>query len=158
MIRYPMTVRGAARLTEELRRRKSEDRPRIIAAVEEARSHGDLRENAEYHAAREQHGFNEGRIQELETKLGNSQVIDVLKLPKSERAVFGTTVEAVNLDTDEKVRYQIVGEDEADVKEGRISHNSPTAKAFLGKETGDTVTVHLPGGKREYEIEAVHYI
>ena len=158
MTKTPMTLRGADLLREELRRRKSEDRPRIIAAVDEARSHGDLKENAEYAAAREEHGFNEGRITEIEAKLSNAQVIDVAKLPKNGKIVFGVTVELSDVDSGEELRYQIVGEDEADIKKNLISVNSPIARALIGKTEGDAVGVTTPRGTRELEIVAVHYL
>jgi transcription elongation factor GreA len=158
MIKTPMTLRGADKLREELRERKSELRPKIIAAVEEARAHGDLKENAEYAAAREQHGFNEGRITEIEAKLSNAQVIDPSKLPKNGKVVFGVTVELVDSDSGEELRYQIVGEDEADIKQNLISVNSPIARALIGKLEGDAVGVATPRGTRELEIVAVHYV
>ncbi len=158
MTRVPMTQRGADALREELRHRKSELRPKIIAAVEEARAHGDLKENAEYHAAREQHGFNEGRITEIEAKLSNAQVVDVASLPKSGKVVFGTTVELADADSGEELKYQIVGEDEADSKQGRISINSPLARALIGKLEGDVAVVQAPAGARELEIVRVLYI
>ena len=157
-MKVPMTLRGAELLREELRRRKSEDRPRIIAAVEEARAHGDLKENAEYAAAREQHGFNEGRITEIEGKIGNAQIIDVSKLAKNGKVVFGVTVDLADADTGEELRYQIVGEDEADIKQNRISVNSPIARALIGKSEGDAAGVSTPRGIRELEIVAVHYL
>jgi transcription elongation factor GreA len=153
-----MTLRGAEALREELRHRKSELRPKIIAAIDEARSHGDLRENAEYHAAREQHGFNEGRIAEIEAKLGNAQVIDVSQLPKNGKVVFGVTVEVADGDSGEALRYQIVGEDEADSKKGLISVNSPIARALIGKSEGDVAQVQTPRGVRELEIVKVQYL
>ena len=158
MIKTPMTLRGADQLREELRERKSELRPKIIAAVEEARAHGDLKENAEYAAAREQHGVNEGRITEIEAKLSNAQVIDPSKLPKNGKVVFGVTVELVDSDSGEELRYQIVGEDEADIKQNLISINSPIARALIGKLEGDAVGVATPRGTRELEIVAVHYV
>jgi transcription elongation factor GreA len=158
MIKTPMTLRGADKLREELRQRKSELRPKIIASVEEARAHGDLKENAEYAAAREQHGFNEGRITEIEAKLSNAQVIDPTKLPKNGKVVFGVTVELVDSDSGEELRYQIVGEDEADIKQNLISINSPIARALIGKLEGDAVGVATPRGTRELEIVAVHYV
>ena len=158
MTKTPMTLRGADLLREELRRRKSEDRPRIIAAVDEARSHGDLKENAEYAAAREEHGFNEGRITEIEAKLSNAQVIDVAKLPQNGKVVFGVTVDLSDVDSNEELRYQIVGEDEADIKKNLISVNSPIARALIGKTEGDAVGVSTPRGTRELEIVAVHYL
>jgi transcription elongation factor GreA len=153
-----MTLRGAEALREELRHRKSELRPKIIAAIDEARSHGDLRENAEYHASREQHGFNEGRIAEIEAKLADAQIIDVSQLPKSGRVVFGTTTDLVDTDSGDELRYQIVGEDEADTKKGLISVNSPIARALIGKNAGDVVQVKTPGGTRELEILKVQYL
>lgn len=158
MATTPMTLRGAEALREELRHRKSELRPKIIASVEEARAHGDLKENAEYHAAREQHGFNEGRIGEIEAKLSNAQVIDVAALPKTGKVVFGTTVDLADADTGEELKYQIVGEDEADIKAGRISINSPIARALIGKVEGAIAQVQTPKGVRELEIVKVHYL
>jgi transcription elongation factor GreA len=153
-----MTLRGADALREELRHRKSELRPKIIASIEEARAHGDLRENAEYHAAREQHGFNEGRIAEIEAKLANSQIVDVTQLPKSGKVVFGTTIDLADTDSGDELHYQIVGEDEADSKKGLISVNSPIARALIGKTAGDVVQVKTPGGTRELEIVKVQYL
>jgi len=153
-----MTLRGAEALREELRHRKSELRPKIIAAIDEARSHGDLRENAEYHASREQHGFNEGRISEIEAKLSDAQIVDVTTLPKSGRIVFGTTIDLADTDSGDELRYQIVGEDEADIKKGLISVNSPIARALIGKNAGDVVQVKTPGGTREFEIIKVQYL
>jgi transcription elongation factor GreA len=158
MSKTPMTLRGADALREELRKRKGEQRPRIIAAIEEARAHGDLRENAEYHAAREQHGFNEGRIAEIEAKLSNAQIVDVAKLPKNGRTVFGATLELADVETGEELRYQIVGEDEADLKNGLISVNIALARALIGKSQGDIAQVQTPRGVRELEIVAVHYL
>lgn len=158
MTKVPMTQRGADALREELRHRKSELRPKIIASVEEARAHGDLKENAEYHAAREQHGFNEGRIAEIEAKLSNAVVVDVTVIQKSGKVVFGTTVELADADTGEELRYQIVGEDEADSKKGMISINSPLARALIGKLEGDIAVVQAPAGARELEIVRVHYV
>jgi len=153
-----MTLRGAEALREELRHRKSELRPKIIAAIDEARSHGDLRENAEYHASREQHGFNEGRIAEIEAKLSDAQIVDVTQLTKSGRIVFGTTIDLADTDSGDELRYQIVGEDEADIKKGLISVNSPIARALIGKNAGDVVQVKTPGGNREFEIMKVQYL
>jgi transcription elongation factor GreA len=158
MNRVPMTVAGEAALREELERLKKIDRPRITDASAEARAHGDLKENAEYHAAREQQSFNEGRIMEIEGKLGNAQVIDVTTIPKSGKVIFGTTIDLINLETDATVTYRIVGEDEADVKANLISIGSPIARALIGKEEGDVVTVKAPGGDIEYEIDQVHHI
>ena len=157
-MKVPMTLRGADKLREELRHRKSELRPKIIASVEEARAHGDLKENAEYAAAREQHGFNEGRITEIEAKLSNAQVIDPTKLTRNGKVVFGVTVELSDSDSGEELRYQIVGEDEADIKQNLISINSPIARALIGKSEGDEVGVATPRGTRELEIVAVHYL
>jgi transcription elongation factor GreA len=153
-----MTVRGAERLREELQHLKSVRRPNVIKAIAEARAHGDLRENAEYHAAREEQGFIEGRIAEIEAKLGNAQIIDVTQVNAGGRVVFGATVELLNVETEEELRYQIVGEDEADIKEGRISITSPLARALIGKIEGDVVSVQTPSGRREYEIVQVLYV
>jgi transcription elongation factor GreA len=156
--RVPITLRGAEALRSELRKLKTEDRPNVIKAIAEARSHGDLSENAEYHAAREQQGFIEGRIQELEGKLSNAEIIDVTQLANTGKVVFGSTVELEDEDSGAKVTYQIVGEDEADIKAGRISVGSPIARALVGKAQGDSVEVAAPGGKRNYEIIAVRYV
>lgn len=153
-----MTARGAEKLREELRHRKSELRPKIIASIDEARSHGDLRENAEYHAAREQHGFNEGRIAEIESKLGSAQIIDVTRMAATGKVVFGATVQLVDGDSGDELKYQIVGEDEADSKNGLISFNSPIARALIGKAEGDVVGVATPRGMRELEIVKVEYL
>jgi len=158
MNRFPMTVEGEQRLREELEDLKTVQRPRVIEAIAEAREHGDLKENAEYHAAREQQGFIEGRIQELEGKLSTAQVIDVTTISKTGKVIFGTTIDLINLDTDDEVRYQIVGDDEADIKAGKISVNSPIARALVGKEEGDVAVVITPGGEVEYEISEVHHI
>jgi len=153
-----MTAVGAEKLKTELEELKTVKRPKVIKAIATAREHGDLKENAEYHAAREQQGFIEGRIQDIEAKLGNSQIVDVTKLPDNGRVVFGTTVELMDLDSDEKVSYQIVGVDEADIKQGMISYSSPIARALIGKEEGDDdVLVKTPGGEREFEILSVKY-
>jgi transcription elongation factor GreA len=156
--RTPITLRGAEALRNELRTLKSEARPNVIKAIAEARAHGDLSENAEYHAAREQQGFIEGRIQELEGKLGNAEIIDVTQLSQTGKVVFGTTVELEDEDSGAKVNYQIVGEDEADIKLGRISFASPIARALVGKSEGDAVEVATPGGTRNYEVIAVRYL
>lgn len=153
-----MTVAGAERLRAELTELKSERRPKIIQAIAEARAHGDLKENAEYHAAREQQSFCEGRISEIEGKLADAEVIDVRAIKPSGRVIFGTTVTLLNLDTEAQVVYQIVGEDEADVKAGRISVGSPIARAVMGKEVGEVVVVKAPAGDIEYEIEEVKHI
>ncbi|GHB12180.1 transcription elongation factor GreA [Salinicola rhizosphaerae] len=158
MNKVPMTVHGEQALRDELNHLKGEERPRVIAAIAEAREHGDLKENAEYHAAREQQGFIEGRIQEIEGKLSLAQVIDVTKMPKSGNVIFGVTVELINLETDEEVRYQIVGEDEADIKASKISVTSPIARALIGKAEGDVVNVRTPGGDVEYEISSVEHL
>lgn len=158
MNKFPMTVSGEASLREELERLKKIDRPRITEAIAEARAHGDLKENAEYHAAREQQSFNEGRIMEIEGKLGNAQVIDVTAIPCTGKVIFGTTIDLVNVETDETVTYRIVGEDEADVKQNLISVGSPIARALIGKEEGDVVVVRAPGGEIEYEIDRVQHI
>ncbi len=154
----PMTVAGEAALRKELNRLKTEDRPRIIQAIAEAREHGDLKENAEYHAAREQQGFCEGRIQEIEGKLGEARVIDVTTIPCTGRVIFGTTVAIINCETDEALSYKIVGEDEADVSQGMISVTSPIARALIGKEAGDVAVVKAPAGEIEYEIDSVQHI
>lgn len=152
-----MTAAGHAALESELKRRTSEERPRIIEQIAEARGHGDLSENAEYHAAKEAHGHNEGRIIELEDQLSRAEIIDVSKLTGSKTIKFGATVTLVDEDTEEKKKYQIVGDVEADVKEGRISISSPIARALIGKAKGDTVEVSAPGGARSYEIIDVKY-
>ncbi|MBS9431395.1 transcription elongation factor GreA [Photorhabdus hainanensis] len=158
MKQIPMTVRGADKLREELDYLKSVRRPKIISDIAEAREHGDLKENAEYHAAREQQGFCEGRIQEIEAKLSNAQVIDVTKMPKTGRVIFGTTVTVLNVNTDEEQTYRIVGDDEADIKENLISVNSPIARGLIGKEVDDVIIIKTPGGEVEYEILKVEYI
>lgn len=158
MSKVPMTVAGEQRLREELEQLKSDARPKVIAAIAEAREHGDLKENAEYHAAREQQGFIEGRIQEIEGKLSNAQVIDVTRLPRTGKVIFGVTVGLLNLETDEQVTYRIVGEDEADIKQRRISVTSPIARALIGKEEGEVVVVRTPGGEVEYEIASIEHL
>jgi transcription elongation factor GreA len=158
MNKVPMTVAGAEMLREELQRLKSVDRPRVIAAIAEARAHGDLKENAEYHAARDQQSFMEGRIQEVEGKLSNVQVIDVTQLENAGKVIFGSTVKIVNLNTEKEVTYKIVGEDEADIKVSKISVTSPIARAMIGKYAGDTVDVQTPDGAISYEITDVEYI
>lgn len=157
MNKHPMTVQGAAALQEELQRLKFIDRPRIVEAIATARAHGDLKENAEYHAAREQQSFNEGRIQDLEAKLSHAQVVDISKLPNNGKVVFGCTVTLLHLATDAEVTYQIVGEDEADIKINKISYSSPIGRALIAKELDDTVTVNTPGGMVDYEIIDVKY-
>ncbi|HSC48349.1 MAG TPA: transcription elongation factor GreA [Gammaproteobacteria bacterium] len=157
MSKVPLTVRGAERLREELKRLKGVDRPKVIQAIAEARAHGDLKENAEYHAAREQQGFIEGRIQEIEAKLSNAEVIDVTHMSANGKVIFGATVVLSQEDADKEVTYQIVGEDEADIKAGRISINSPIARGLIGKQEGDEVTITTPAGKKQYEIVEVRY-
>ncbi len=156
--KVPLTARGAEKLREELKELKTVARPRVVEAIAEARAHGDLKENAEYHAAREQQGFIEGRIKEIESKLSHAQVIDVTTLNAGGRIVFGTTVTLADEETGEEVTYQIVGDDEADIKQGLISINSPVARALISKEEGDIVEVKTPGGIKEYEIIKVQYI
>lgn len=158
MERVPLTARGAEKLRDELQQLKNVERPRVIQAIAEARAHGDLKENAEYHAAREEQGFIEGRIAEIEQKLANAQIIDVTKVDAQGRVIFGATVELADEDTGEEVTYQIVGEDEADIKEGRISVSSPIARALIGKTEGDIAVVDAPGGRKEYEVVAIKYV
>jgi transcription elongation factor GreA len=155
--RVPITLRGAESLRNELKKLKSEDRPNVIKAIAEARAHGDLSENAEYHAAREQQGFIEGRIKEIEAKLSNAEIIDVTQMAATGKVIFGATVDLEDEGSGVKVTYQIVGEDEADIKSGRISIGSPIARALVGKQSGDVVEVAAPGGVRSYEIVAVRY-
>ena len=157
MSKVPLTVRGAERLREELKRLKGVDRPRVIAAIAEARAHGDLKENAEYAAAKEQQGFTEGRIKEIEGKLAEAQIIDVTKIPNTGRVVFGSTVALINVESEEKVTYRVVGDDEADLKSGTISVSSPFARAMIGKEVGDVFRVRSPSGEVEFEIEKVDH-
>ncbi|GLX80121.1 transcription elongation factor GreA [Thalassotalea insulae] len=158
MNQYPMTVHGADALRDELHHLKTVKRPQIVEAIAEAREHGDLKENAEYHAAREQQGFCEGRIQDIEGKLSNAQIIDVSKLPNTGKVIFGVTVTLLNIDTDEEVKYQIVGDDESDIKNNRISINSPIARGLIGKEVDSEIEIKTPGGIVEYEIIAVEHI
>ena len=158
MTKYPMTVQGARALEEELKHLKTELRPQITQAIAEARELGDLKENAEYHAAREQQGMVEARTRDIEGRLQNAQVIDVAALPHTGKVIFGTTVEIANTETDETVTYQIVGDDEADIKQGKLSVGSPIARALIGKEEGDVVLVKTPGGDVEYEIVAVRHL
>ena len=158
MSRVPITLRGAEALRIELRKLKSEDRPNVIKAIAEARAHGDLSENAEYHAAREQQGFIEGRIAEIEGKLGNAEIIDITAMSATGRVIFGATVDLEDEDNGTRVTYQIVGEDEADIKAHRISVGSPIARALVGKVQGDVVEVAAPGGRHSYEIVAVRYV
>ena len=154
----PMTKEGESLLRDELKRLKNEDRPRIIDAIATAREFGDLKENAEYHAAKEQQGLVEARIKDIEVKLSNSQVIDILKIDSSEKVIFGSTVTVMNYDSDQSVQYKIVGEDEADANLGKISYAAPLAKQLIGKFEGDIVKVETPSGSTEYEIEKVEYI
>jgi len=158
MNKIPMTVTGAKLLEKELHELKSVARPQVIEAIAEARAHGDLRENAEYHEAKRQQSFIEGRIIEIEAKLANAQIIDVTKMPNTGKVIFGTTVHLANTATDEEVIYQIVGEDEADIKTGKISVSSPIARALIGKEGGDVINAQTPNGVIEYEILKVEYI
>ena len=158
MATVPITKRGAEKLKEELQRLKTVDRPGVIAAIAEARSHGDLSENAEYDAAKDRQGFIEGRIQEVESKLSAAQVIDPTQLDAGGKVVFGATVDLEDEDSGDAVTYQIVGEDEADLKQGLINVSSPIARALIGKEEGDTAVVQAPGGERRYEVVGVRYL
>ena len=157
MNKVPMTTRGAELLRDELKNLKSVARPQVITAIAEARAHGDLKENAEYHAAKEQQGFIEGRIKDIEGKLSNVQVIDVTTVDAKGRIVFGSTVELLDEQTDGEIVYKIVGEDEADIKTGLISYTSPIARALIGKNEGDEITFSAPGGEKHYEVIAVRY-
>ena len=157
-MRAPLTVKGAQRLRAELEELKSVKRPAVIHAISEARAHGDLKENAEYHAAREQQSFIEGRIKQLESELSHAQVIDISALNAGSRVVFGATVELADTETDEERTYQIVGDLEADIKQGLIAISSPVARALIGKHEGDSVTIEAPGGTREYDIVGVSYV
>ena len=158
MTRHPLTLAGAERLREELAQLKKVDRPRIIAAIAEARAHGDLRENAEYHAAREQQGFIEGRIQHLEATLSHAQVIDVTQVNAKGKIVFGATVTIADTESSEETTYQIVGDLEADIRSNRVAVTSPVARALIGRSEGDEVVVRAPGGERQYEIVRVAYL
>ncbi|MDH4611636.1 transcription elongation factor GreA [Pseudomonas sp. BN102] len=158
MTKFPMTVQGARALEDELKHLKTVMRPQITQAIAEARELGDLKENAEYHAAREQQGMVEARIRDIEGRLQNAQVIDVASLPHTGKVIFGVTVDIANVDTDETVSYQIVGDDEADIKQGKLSVSSPIARALVGKEEGDVVTVRTPSGVVEYEIVEVRHV
>jgi transcription elongation factor GreA len=158
MTRHPLTKDGVDRLREELASLKKEDRPRIIAAIAEARAHGDLKENAEYHAAKEQQGFIEGRIQRLEYTISHAQIIDVAKLNPGDKVVFGATVTLSDEETAEEIQYQIVGDIEADIKHNRIAVSSPISRALIGRQVGDVIVVRAPAGEREYEIVAVEYV
>jgi transcription elongation factor GreA len=157
MNKVPMTVRGAELLRQELKTLKSVERPRVIQAIAEARAHGDLKENAEYHAAKEQQGFLEGRIKEIEGKLSNIQVIDVTTLQRNGKVVFGCTVELLDGQAGQQIVYKIVGEDEADIKSGLISFNSPIARALIGRSEGDEISFSAPGGEKHYEVIEVRY-
>jgi transcription elongation factor GreA len=158
MNQIPITVTGAERLRQELKQLKSVKRPAVIEAIATAREHGDLKENAEYHAAREEQGFIEGRIAELESSLSNAQLIDITKIPQNGRVVFGCTVELLDMATDAELTYQIVGNIEADINEKRIAISSPIARALIGKEVGEDVVVDAPGGNMEYAITAIHFV
>ncbi|MFV0456038.1 MAG: transcription elongation factor GreA [Pseudomonas sp.] len=158
MTKFPMTVQGARALEDELKHLKTVLRPQITQAIAEARELGDLKENAEYHAAREQQGMVEARIRDIEGRLQNAQVIDIASIPHTGKVIFGTTVDIANVDTDEQVSYQIVGDDEADIKQGKLSVSSPIARALVGKEEGDVVAVKTPSGVIEYEIVEVRHI
>ena len=158
MQKHPMTVKGAEALQSELQNLKFVQRPRIVEAISTARAHGDLKENAEYHAAREQQSFNEGRIQELEAKLSNAQIVDISKISNQGKVVFGSTVRVLQLSSDTEMVFQIVGEDEADIKLNKISYSSPIGRALIAKMVDDTVAVQTPGGVVEYEIISVDYV
>jgi len=156
--KVPLTVVGADKLRDELKELKSVVRPRIVKDISEARAHGDLKENAEYHAAKEQQSFTEGRISDIEGKLSNAQIIDVTSIDAGGKVIFGATVEIEDIDTEDVVTYQIVGVDEAEIKEGRISVSSPIARGLIGKEVEDVVIINTPSGKKEYEILSIQYI
>ncbi len=158
MQQTPMTAAGAAQLEDELKQLRSVERPRIIQAIAEARELGDLKENAEYHAAREEQGFIEGRIKEIEAKLSHAHIIDITRVPPSDKVIFGATVTVLDVDTEEEITYKIVGDDEADIKSNLISVHSPIARALIAKSTGDEVTVATPGGKRVFELIEVQYL
>ena len=158
MSKIPMTTRGVILLQDELKKLKSQDRPDVIAAISEARAHGDLKENAEYHAAKEQQGFIEGRIKEIESKLSNVQEIDVTIINAGGKVVFGSTITLIDLQNNDEITYKIVGEDEADIKSNLISYSSPIARAIIGKFEGDDVVFQAPGGEREYEVVSVEYL
>jgi len=158
MSKVPITIEGAEKLREELKRLKNVDRPRITKAIAEARAHGDLKENAEYHAAKEEQGLSEARIRDIEAKLSNAQIIDIRAMPPSDKVIFGTTVVLVDLAAGNEVRYRIVGDDEANVAAGLLSISAPIARAIIGKREGDEVEVQTPGGTKVYEIGAVEYI
>ncbi len=153
-----MTVHGAQLLRDELKNLKSVERPNVITAISEARAHGDLKENAEYHAAKEQQGFIEGRIKEIEGKIANAQEVDITSINAQGKVVFGATVEVIDLHNEQEITYKIVGEDESDIKLGLISYTSPIARALIGKSEGDEIIFQAPGGEREYEILSVQYL
>ena len=157
MDKEPITVNGLKKLKLELEDLKNVQRPKVVEAIAEARSHGDLKENAEYHAAREQQSFTEGRIQDIESKLADSEVVDISKIPSGDKVIFGSLASVINVETDEAFEYRIVGDDEADVNQGKISYKSPIARALIGKEVGDIAVVQAPSGEIEYEIDAVTY-
>jgi len=158
MNKVPMTAEGAEQLKEELQNLKSKERPKIVLAIKEAREKGDLKENAEYHAAREQQSFVEGKIKDIEAKLSNAQIIDIKTIPASNKIIFGSTVTLINTGDDKKVVYKLVGEDEADLKQGKISITSPLSRSLIGKEKGDTIELKMPEGTIEYEIIEVEYV
>ncbi|HEY7865089.1 MAG TPA: transcription elongation factor GreA [Psychromonas sp.] len=158
MVQYPMTANGAAKLRSELEQLKTVTRPEIVKAIAEAREHGDLKENAEYHAAREQQGFCEGRIQDIEAKLSNAQIIDITNIKNNGKVIFGATITIVNIDTDAEVSYKIVGDDEANIKINLISVSSPIARGLIGKMLNDEISIVTPGGTIDYEIISVQYL
>lgn len=158
MNKVPFTVEGVEKLREELKKLKNEDRPRITKAIAEARAHGDLKENAEYHAAKEEQGLAEARVRDIEAKLSNAQVIDIKSMEPSDKVIFGVTVVLYDVDTEDDVRYRIVGDDEANISEGKLSVSAPIARAIIGKREGDEVDVQTPGGQKTYEISEVLYI
>ena len=158
MSKVPITVEGADALRDELKHLKNVERPRITKAIAEARAHGDLKENAEYHAAKEEQGLSEARIRDIEAKLSNAQIIDVTEMPASDKVIFGATVVLYDLETEDETRYRIVGEDEADITKGMLSVASPIARAIIGKRESDEVEVQTPGGRKEFEILEVHYV
>jgi transcription elongation factor GreA len=156
--KVPITIEGAEKLREELKRLKNVDRPRISKAIAEARAHGDLKENAEYHAAKEEQGLSEARIRDIEAKLSNAQIIDIRSMPPSDKVIFGTTVSLVDIAAGNEVRYRIVGDDEANISAGLLSISAPIARAIIGKREGDEVEIKTPGGTKAYEIGSVEYI
>jgi transcription elongation factor GreA len=158
MSKVPMTIRGAELLREELTKLKSDDRPKVIQAIAEARAHGDLKENAEYHAAKDQQGFIEARIKQIEGKLSNTQIVDVTAIDAKGKVVFGSTVDLLDVELDKQSTYKIVGEDEADINQGMISYSSPIARAIIGKNEGDEISFSAPGGEKHYEVVQVRYV